>query len=585
MNTPPVHRILIVDDNPAIHEDIRKLLAGSEASPAALDALESLVLGTTAKRHTAQLFELDSANQGQEGLEKVKAALAADRPYALAFVDIRMPPGWDGVETIERLWKADPDLQVVICTAYSDYSWEDMRQRLGSSDALLILKKPFDTIEVLQITHALTRKWELARQVRTSMRDLDRKVAERTSALQREMAERVGAEERLRHAQKMDAVGQLAAGIAHDFNNMLTVICGHVHLLLSAANSDPQTQGSLKQISFAADRAARLTRQLLVFSRKEVVHNLPVDLNRVLTHAGSLLSRVIGEHIELRFAPSVVAADLTADESNLDQILMNLAVNARDAMPKGGVLTVSTTIESLGEDATQLHPQGRPGTFVCLTVADTGCGMDDATLDRIFEPFFTTKEVGKGTGLGLATVYGLVQQLGGWIEVTSQLGQGSTFKLFFPKRETASPSKDQTEHLYRVSPHASGNTTILVVEDEPGVREFLRTVLEMNSYRVLEAEDGVAALKVWAQHSNEVNLLLTDMVMPNGISGRSLAEQLTAESVDLKVICASGYSAEMIDAEWINSTEFSFLPKPFTSEALLRAVSTSLSRVPASVKS
>ena len=577
MSSPVVHRILIIDDNPAIHEDFRKLFVGSEPSPAALQDLESLVLGAPAQPGLAQPFELDTASQGQTGLQKVQTALAAGRPYSLAFVDIRMPPGWDGVETIERLWKADPELQVVICTAYSDYSWEDMRERLGNCDGLLILKKPFDTIEVLQIAHALTRKWELARQVRASLQDLDRKVAERTRALDREMTERAEAEEKLRHAQKMDAVGQLAAGIAHDFNNLLTVICGHVHLLMARAPAEIQTKDSLKQISLAAERAARLTRQLLVFSRKEVAISRPVDLNRVLTNANTLLSRLIGEHLELRFDPAATPAWLTADEGNLDQILMNLAVNARDAMPGGGLLTMRTSIENLDAATARLHPQARPGTFVCLTIADTGCGMDNATLNRIFEPFFTTKEVGKGTGLGLATVYGIVQQLGGWIEVESQPGKGTTFKIFFPQRECPAAAKGQTEFVFRAAPPPPGKTTVLVVEDEPGVREFLRTVLEMNAYRVLEAADGVEALKVWAAHHGEVNLLLTDMVMPNGISGRGLADKLKSERPALKVIYASGYSAETIGADWLQSPEVIFLPKPFTADALLRAVSTSLS--------
>ncbi len=423
MTAPIVHRILTIDDNPAIHDDFRKLFADQIVDSAAFDALESSVLGNAIQVSHAQPFDLDSADQGQEGLKKVKAALAAGRPYALAFVDIRMPPGWDGVETIAHLWKADPELQVVICTAYSDYSWDDMRRRLGNSDNLLVLKKPFDTVEVLQIAHALTRKWELARQARASLENLDRKVAERTDALEREMGERVKAEENLRQAQKMEAVGQLAAGIAHDFNNLLTVIQGHVGLLLNAPKGAVNSTESLKQVSFAADRAAALTRQLLVFSRKEVERSKPLDLNRVLTDASALLRRVIGEHIELELQLAGEAANLVADESNLHQVIMNLAVNARDAMPDGGVLSLRTSIENPDGESARRHPQSRPGLHVCLTVSDTGCGMDNATLSRIFEPFFTTKEVGKGTGIGLATVYGIVQQHHGWIEVNSRPGQ------------------------------------------------------------------------------------------------------------------------------------------------------------------
>ncbi len=577
MSNPNIHRILTIDDNPAIHEDFRKLFAEQGRDSEAFDALESVVFGGAAPASHVQPFDLDSASQGQEGLEKVKAALAAGRPYVLAFVDVRMPPGWDGIETIAQLWKVDPELQVVICTAYSDYSWDDMRQRLGNSDSLLVLKKPFDTVEVLQIAHALTRKWELARQARASMENLDRKVAERTQALEREMAERVRAEENLRQAQKMEAVGQLAAGIAHDFNNLLTVIQGHVGLLLSGPNSGVNATDSLKQVSFAADRAAALTRQLLVFSRKEVERSKPLDLNRVLTSAGALLRRVIGEHIELRLTLAETPAGLTADECNMDQVIMNLAVNARDAMPEGGLLSLRTTIETLDSETARRHPQARPGAFVCLTVSDTGCGMDSVTMSRIFEPFFTTKEIGKGTGIGLATVYGIVQQHHGWIEVSSQPGQGTKFKIFLPQRDNQLAIPGQTEFIFKPPPKAEVQSTILVVEDEPGVRELVRTILTMNSFRVYEATDGVDALKVWSRHGAEVDVLFTDMVMPNGLSGRGLADRLQNERPELKVIYASGYSAETIGAQWLNAPGVGFLPKPYNAEALLRAVSTCLS--------
>lgn len=576
MTMPRVHRILTIDDNPAIHDDFRKLFAGSEAGESELDSLESLILGASSSPKLAQHFEIDSANQGQEGLAKLKEALEVGRPYSLAFVDIRMPPGWDGLETIEHLWQADPELQVVICTAYSDYTWEDMRRRLGNSESLLVLKKPFDTVEVLQIAHALTRKWDLAKEVQASIQVLDRKVAERTEALERAMTERAAAEEALRQAQKMDAIGQLAAGVAHDFNNLLTIIRGHTDILLSRMESNPHSSESLHQISLAADRAAGLTRQLLVFSRKETARYQPLDLNRVLTNAAGLLRRLIGEHIELRLTLWETPAGLTADDGNINQVIMNLAVNARDAMPERGFLNLRTSVETLDASAARRHPQARAGTFVCLAVTDTGCGMDAVTQSRMFEPFFTTKEVGKGTGLGLATVYGIVQQHQGWIEVNSRPGFGSTFKLYFPYREVPAELKGQTEFAFRNSAPTAARPTILVVEDEPGVREFVRTVLTMNSYRVLEAVDGVDALQVWARHAGEVDLVFTDMVMPNGLSGRGLGEKLKTECGDVKLLYASGYSAETIGTDWLQTPGVSFLAKPYTTQALLRAISTAL---------
>jgi two-component system, NtrC family, sensor kinase len=577
MSAPAVHRILTIDDNPAIHEDFRKLFALDVPESAAFDELEAQILGGVSKPELTHRFELDSASQGQEGLEKVRVALAGGRPYALAFVDVRMPPGWDGVETIQRIWQVDPDIQIVICTAYSDFSWEEIRNRLGNSDALLVLKKPFDTIEVLQIAHALTRKWELAREVRFSLQDLDRKVCERTEALQREIAERSRVEEDLRQSQKMEAVGQLAAGVAHDFNNILTIIRGHTELLISHA--DPGAPGieSLRQISLAAERAAGLTRQLLVFSRKEMPRYQPVDLNQVLENSGALLRRLLGEHVEMRLEPSEAPVCLSADESNLSQVILNLAVNARDAMPEGGLLTLRTSLETLDANATRRHPQAGPGTFACLTVTDTGTGMDEVTLSRMFEPFFTTKEVGKGTGLGLASVYGIVQQHKGWIDVVSQLGQGTTFKIFFPQHECPVVLKRQTEMSSCATAPAVALTTILVVEDEPGVREFICTILKSRSYRVLEAVDGVDALKVWARHRDEVTLLFTDLVMPNGLSGRGLADKLQSERPDLKIVYASGYSAEAIGANWLQAPGVEFLPKPFTAAGIIKAVSTVLS--------
>ncbi len=565
-------RILIVDDNTAIHDDFRKLFAAERPKAAALDDLESSLFGETVRNRLMTAFEFEFATQGEQALELVVAAKGAGRPFAMGFVDGRMPPGWDGVETIERLWQADPDLQVVICTAYSDYTWDDIRKRLGNSDGLLVLKKPFDTVEVLQMAHTLTRKWELTRQVRASIEELDRKVAERTAALECEMANRARVEEQLRQSQKLDAVGQLAAGIAHDFNNLLTVIQGNTGLLLSATGSVPTSKEPLKQIACAADRAAALTRQLLVFSRQQVEQARPLDLNRVLTGTSGLLRRIIGEQIQVLVAPAPVPAGLVADESNLVQVIMNLVINARDAMADGGQLTLRSSLETFTREMALLHPKSRPGAFVCLTVADTGCGMDPITLSRIFEPFFTTKGVGKGTGLGLATVYGIVRQYDGWIEVISERGRGTTFKVYLPHLDEPVPATGQTEFAFKHPPEPTRRGTVLLVEDEPGVREFVRTILVAHSYDVLEATDGAAAIEIWGREAAQIDLLFTDMVMPNGITGRGLAERLRADRSDLKVVYSSGYSAETIGAEWLTAPGVGFLPKPYSADALLRSI-------------
>jgi len=571
------HRIITIDDNPAIHEDFRKLFAGRSSEERAFDLLESDFLGVSGQPEAPQAFQLDSAYQGKEGLEKVAAALAEGRPYTVAFVDVRMPPGWDGIETIERIWQVDPGIQVVICTAYSDYSWEQVRQRLGNSDSLLVLKKPFDTVEVLQIAHTLTRKWELTRDARHSIEELDRKVAERTQALEREMVERARIEENLRHSQKMEAVGQLAAGIAHDFNNLLTVIQGHVGLLLASPDDREHTEKSLSEISLASQRGASLIRQMLVFSRKDAINQQPIELGQLLNRANSFLHRVIGAQIELRVDPTPAPIWVVADECNLDQIIMNLAVNARDAMPDGGVLSMRATIADLGAEAVRGRGPASKGPFACLTVSDTGCGMDAATLGRIYEPFFTTKKSGFGTGLGLSTVYGIVQQHNGWIDVTSQPGHGTTFKIYFPVR--AAPAPKFETPAARVPPRLGNRAqpTVLVVEDDANVREFVTAVLKMNSYRVLEAIDGVDALQVQARHPERVDLLFTDMIMPNGLSGRDLAARLRTSRPDLKIIFSTGYSPDAIGDEWLEAPGVGFLPKPYTASILLQAVSECLS--------
>jgi len=576
MNHAPPHRILFIDDNPSIHEDFRKLFSAPDDRAVELEEMEAAVFCEPIADRGAQTFEISFASQGDEGLELVRAAQEQGRPFALSFVDVRMPPGWDGVTTVEQLWKVEPDLQVVICTAYTDYSWDDMRRRLGTTDSLLVLKKPFDSIEVLQLAHALTRKWELTREARKAIEVLDRRVAERTHSLECEMADRTRAEESLRQAKKMEAVGQLAAGIAHDFNNLLTIIRGNVDLLALERPAEVGPDGCISQIFEASNRAAALVRQLLAFSRRQVTQRHPLDLNALLDSASVLLRRGIAAHIDIRLLRAESAVGTLADQGSLDQVIMNLALNARDAMPHGGTLTLQTSVEMLDDTHVSLHPEARTGKFACLTVTDTGLGMDSATLSRIFEPFFTTKEVGKGTGLGLATVFGVVQQHQGWVEVESQPGHGSTFRVYLPWIEYSTQASSPEPGRPEPDVDGASGRTILVVEDEPGVLKFARSALALGSFRVLAATDGLEAMRIWSENAGRVDLLFTDMVMPNGVSGRALADRLLTERPNLKVIYASGYSPETLDAEWLEAAHVGFLPKPYTTEALLRTVASSL---------
>jgi PAS domain S-box-containing protein len=698
-------RILIIDDNPSIHDDFRKVLSsGGSAKIKDLEGDEAELFGTQKSEVNGVEFELTSAFQGQEALETVRAAAQAGRPFALAFVDVRMPPGWDGIETIRRIWSEFSDLQVVICTAYSDYSWNDITAALGPSDSVLILKKPFDSVEVLQLAHALTKKWNLGKMAQRQMEELDRAVNQRTTELRaaneqlkNEVLERSAAEAalrrseerfskafqaspvpmaiehlersefidvngsfekmtglsreallgnaaaardiwqdpatpglvrelmnqdspprelpvsvrtkdggrreallfteivelggedhmlliaqditeharlegQLRQAQKMEAVGRLAAGIAHDFNNILTVIIGNTSLQLTNPDLNENLARSLTQVVKAADRATELTRQLLAYSRKQIIQRRAVDLNDQLEQTVAMVRRVIGEDIAIVTELAEGLPPIFADASNVDQVFMNLVLNARDAMPDGGRLVLSTSACSVGAAEVELRPEARAGDFVRVTVRDSGCGMDTPTLARIFEPFFTTKELGRGTGMGLATAYGIVKQHDGWIEVRSEPGKGTTFDIHFPVFTGTMP--------VIVAPVESGSVgearpdgTILVVEDEEMLRVFVSEVLESFGYRVLSAANGAEALKIWAEEKDGIDLLLTDIVMPESISGRQLARQLVEEKRRLKVIYTSGYSPELIGTEFETEPEANFLAKPYQSDRLATLVS------------
>jgi two-component system cell cycle sensor histidine kinase/response regulator CckA len=384
-------------------------------------------------------------------------------------------------------------------------------------------------------------------------------------------------EAQFRHAQKLESVGQLAAGVAHDFNNILTVIQGYSECLQERCKADGGTVGPLKQISDAARRAAALTRQLLMFSRKQVIQTKVLDLNLVLQNLANMLQRLLGEDISLEADYCSDPARIDADTGMLEQIVMNLAVNSRDAMPRGGKLRISTCWAEIDQEYADQHADARTGSFVCLTVADTGCGMDRKTLDRIFEPFFSTKEVGKGTGLGLATVYGLVKQHQGWLEVSSTLGAGTTFKIYFPAAKLTSDTGDSTPPASE--PVQGGVETILVVEDEPVLREMVCEILRQYDYQVIEAGSGVEALRVWDEFEGEVDLLLTDMVMPEGMTGRELAVQLKKRKPELRVIYSSGYSPDSNGRD-LGQNDTVFLAKPYLPPQLARTVRHCLDSAP-----
>ncbi len=931
-------RVLIIDDNRSIHEDFRKILASARTTNAALDAAKDALFGSSTKEVRQAEFEVDSAYQGQEGILLVKQALEAGRPYALAFVDVRMPPGLDGVETTQKIWKIDPNIQIVICTAYSDYSWDEMFEKIGNCDGLLILKKPFDNVEALQLAHTLTEKWWLYRQSHQKMEELDAVVAERTRALagslsllnatlesttdgivavdlsgqvlsfntkfaniwqfpaglldrrdaaemrahtaglvkdpakflqrmqelqanpeaevfdvielkdgrtferyifpqridgksvgaviswrditerrrtehglqektafleaqvnssidgilvvdeqgrkilqnqrmadllkipqaiaddkddekqlrwvtgmakdpeqfvakvahlyahpheisrdeielkdgtmldrysspvsgpdgkyygriwsfhditerkntekilrwqstaleaaanaivitdqhgtiqfvnpaftaltgytaaeavgqnprilksgeqddaffrdlwrtissgqvwsgvltnrrkdgsryaeemtitpvqtaegaivryiaiKQDVTERKRLEARLFQSQKMETVGKLAGGIAHEFNSILTAIIGQSELLLyDLPAGSPLAEGAA-EIRKSAGRAATLTRQLLAYGRKQMLQPEILDLNRVIGGMEGIFHNLLGGEVETQIVPAPGLQAVKADAGQLEQVIMNLAMNARDAMPNGGILTLETANVSFGPESVDRYPELKPGNYVRLAITDTGTGMSAEVKAHLFEPFFSTKGVGQGTGLGLSTCYGIIKQSGGHISVYSEPGRGTTFKIYLPQVESqvkpALRSLDPSE-----LPH--GTETILLVEDDPALREMAVTLLKRLGYTVLAAANGVEALSLnHRRDAGQIHLLFTDVVMPH-MSGKELADRVHALYPHIKILFTSAYTENAIVHQGVLNKGVLMLQKPFTPSALAQKVREVLDR-------
>lgn len=393
----------------------------------------------------------------------------------------------------------------------------------------------------------------------------------------RDVTENLKLEEQFRQAQKMEAVGRLSGGVAHDFNNILTVIQGNVNLLETCDHLTPHERESLADIRDGAERASALTRQLLAFSRRQTMQPADLDLNAVVANMARMLKRIVGEDIQMTLNYTSQAVFVRADAGMLEQILLNLVVNARDAMPAGGRLVVETSVTEFDAHSVALAPQARIGSFVCFSVSDNGCGIPAEVMPRIFEPFFTTKDVGKGTGLGLATVYGIVQQHQGWVNVYSEAGQGTTFRIYLPRldRPASLPNRQTV-----TGGLGGGTETILLVEDEPSLRALARKFLSRLGYQIIEASSGLKAMEMWEQNQHQIALVLTDMVMPDGISGHDLAQRLRTRNPLVKIIYTSGYSAEIAGKQISLQEGVNFLPKPFTPADLARVVRKSLDESP-----
>jgi len=823
-------RILVIDDNRAIHDDFRKILFPGTVAAAALAVTEAQLFGKPANAVRKFQYEIDSVYQGQEGVMLVQQALEAGRPYAVAFVDIRMPPGMDGVETTQKIWAVDPEVQIVLCTAYADYSWDQMFEKIGNHDGLVILKKPFDTVEVLQLAHAFTEKWWLLQQSKTKMEELESMVAERTGelqqtnqALQTEVVEHIRAEESLRllgsaveqskesivitdaeldlpgprilfvnpafttmtgytveeaigktprmlqgprtdktvlsrlrqnlergeafegeainyrkdgkefdlawqiapirdaggkvthfvaiqrditgrklaenalresnekfqllvdnitdvfwirspdmrevrylspafeliwgrsvasfcaepqswldfilpedrarvsaafaaltgdaprleieyrvvrpdgkirwvrvrgfqvrdkadklisltgiitditerkqlevqlfQSQKMETVGKLAGGFAHEFNSILTAIIGQSELLLGDLPGGSPLARNAAEISKAAHRAATLTRQLLAYGRKQFLQPELLDLNRVLAGMDGVLRLLLGGDVDMQMVPASGLRGVKADAGQIEQVILNLVINARDAMPNGGKLTLETANVFLDQEYVSHFPESEmnTGDYVMLAVSDTGTGMSAEVKAHVFEPFFTTKGVGEGTGLGLSACYGIVKQSGGHISVYSEAGRGSTLKVYLPQVEPSAKPPIQRLDSPNLPP---GTETILLVEDDPALREMAATLLRRLGYTVLVAANGIEALSLKQQRtSGHIDLLFTDVVMPH-MSGKELADRMRALNPHTRILFTSAYTEHAIVHQGGLDKGAALLQKPFTPSAL-----------------
>jgi PAS domain S-box-containing protein len=826
-------RVLVIDDNHAIHDDFRKILSPATATATALEAAEGAVFGATKEKVQESSFTVDSAYQGQEGVLLAQKALQDGLPYALAFVDVRMPPGWDGVETTQRIWAIDPELQIVLCTAYSDYSWGEMFEKLGRCGGLLILKKPFDAVEALQMAHALAEKWWLHQEYRRKMESLEDRVAESTRELQQgnlvlqaEVVKHQQAEERLqlktafleaqvnssidgilvvdqdrktalqnqrfvdlfkmpqhiaeegfdenrlrwakdmvknsarfvkkiedlyahpneisfdevelkdgtildrysspavgkdgkyygriwtyrdvtarkqsedalresnekfhqladnitdafwirspdmrevhyvspafekiwgrsveslyanphqwadfilpedrdrvlgafaaltgetrsldieyrivrpegeirwirargfqardatnkmiRHigiitditerkkfdahifeSQKLETIGKLAGGIAHEFNSILTAIIGHSDLLLQDLPKGSPFAKNAAEINQAAHRAAKLTLQLLAYGRKQMLQPVILDLNLIITGMEGMLRQILGDGVDLHVIPAPGLHAVKADAGQIEQAIMNLAVNGREAMPMGGKLTFETAEVHFDRDDLGRDPELKPGNYVMLAITDTGAGMSAEVKARLFEPFFTTKAVGQGTGLGLSTCHGIVKQSGGHISVDSEPGQGTTFKIYLPQVEqqaSVSIPRPDSQDL----PH--GTETILLVEEDPALLKLAAILLRRLGYTILAAANGIEALSLRRQRNvGHIDLLFTDVILPH-MGGMELADRVRASFPLVRILFTSSYTENAIVRQGVLEKGAALLQKPFTPSALARKV-------------
>lgn len=571
--------ILIVDDNQSVFEAFQKILASSAPDPR-LAAMEEALFGSAASAPAAT-FRLAYAAQGMEAIEKLEAEKRNGSSFAVAFVDVRMPPGIDGIETAQRLWAIDEDLEIVICSAYSDYSWSDMARKLGRPDRWVILKKPFDNIEVLQLAHALTEKWMLRQQTRAQVEALEAGVAARTAELKaaleklkHESAERERFEEerrvierKLEETQRLEGLGMLAGGVAHDFNNILTGILASASL--AGMDVAPGTEVSLhlKRIEENSLRAAGLCQQLLVYAGKGQVSASALDLNVLLRETLQLLHASVPKDAELALELAPTLPAIAGDAARLRQVFMNLVLNAAEALNGGPrrirLSTGTATLDHAALEKTAFRGEAKAGEFVTVEVTDTGSGMTPDTLSRIFEPFFTTKFTGRG--LGLCAVLGIVRGHGGAMHVESECGRGTTFRVYLPVAASSSPVA--AEPPAPTAPKGKGR--VLVVDDEDAVRLVAAAAIKRQGFDTEVAADGTEAVEIMERGPNGFVGVLLDMTMPK-MDGLTTLVNLRKIQPGLPVILMSGHDQGDMARKLAGHADVILLKKPFTVDELQR---------------
>jgi signal transduction histidine kinase len=576
-------KILVVDDNPDIHRDFRTILI-PEKSTENLDLLEAEIFGSSRQTfRPLHKYLLSFALQGQQALEMVDTALAADDPFHLAFVDMRMPPGWNGLKTIERIWQSDPDIQIVLCTAYSDYSWEEIEERLYITDNLLILKKPFDVSEVAQMASTLTRKWILLKTSQLKLDELEKLVHERTQTLKQtnrrleeEFEQRQQLEKRLIRSQKMEAIGTLAAGVAHDLNNILAGIVSYPDLLLQEVDPKSVIYRQLQLIQTTGYKAAAIVQDMLTLGRRAVISRDEIDLKSVLSDflQSPEWSEIQGYHpkvcIQTRVEPGCFY--LVGSEVQLAKVLMNLVSNAAEAMPAGGTIAIKLCRRQLDKSFNG-YESIPSGDYFVLSVMDNGDGIDQKDLEHIFEPFYTKKKMGRsGTGLGLAVVWGSVKDHNGYIDLKSSKKSGTCFDLYFTDKGFGGIVRPNGKTAQ--TPLVANTHHILVVDDVFEQREIAVKMLKTLGYDAKAVASGEAALTYIEQYT--VDLLLLDMVMNPGMDGLETYRQVLTINPEQKAIVVSGFSKTERVLETLALGASDFLNKPYRLQHLAEVVKAAL---------